>query len=65
MKIKPNTNNQDLTRKIIGINEESKKKKLDVIEEKPLTLFLNDQEILTMMTVNDFPKYLKLNMMMI
>ena len=60
MKIKPNTNNENLTRKIIGIDEESKKKKLDVIEEKPLTLFLNDQEILTMMTVNDFPKYLAL-----
>ena len=44
MKIKPNTNNENLTRKIIGIDEESKKKKLDVIEEKPLTLFLNDQE---------------------
>ena len=38
MKIKPNTNNDNLTRKIIGIDEESKKK-LDVIEEKPLTLF--------------------------
>ena len=38
----------------------NQKKKSYVIEEKPLTLFLNDQEILTMMTVNDFPKYLAL-----
>ena len=32
MKIKPNTNNDNLTIKIIGIDEESKKKKLDIIE---------------------------------
>ena len=60
MKIKPNPNNNNLTRKIFGINEEFRKKKLDVIEEKPLTLFLNDQEIVTMMTVSDYPKYLAL-----
>ena len=29
-----------------------------MIEEKPLTLYLNDQEIVTMMTVSDYPKYL-------
>ncbi len=58
MKIKPNPNKVNLTRKIFGINEEFRKKKLDVIEEKPLTLFLNDQEIVTMMTVSDYPKYL-------
>ena len=32
--------------------------KLDVIEERPVTLFLNEQEIVTMMTINDYPKYL-------
>ena len=50
MKIKPNPNKGNLTRKIFGINEEFRKKRLDVIEEKPLTLYLNDQEIVTMMT---------------
>ena len=45
MKIKPDTNNINLTRKIFGLTNEFKKKRLDVIEEKPLTLFLNDQEI--------------------
>ena len=47
-----------LTKKIVGINEEFRRKRLDVIEEKPLTLYLNDQEIVTMMTVSDYPKYL-------
>ena len=49
-----------LTRKIFGFNELLKRTRLDVIEEKPLTLFLNDQEVVTMMTVNDHPKYLAL-----
>ena len=49
-----------LQEKLLELTKNQKKKKLDVIEEKPLTLFLNDQEILTMMTVNDFPKYLAL-----
>ena len=28
------------------------------IVERPLTLFLNEQEIVTMMTICDYPKYL-------
>ena len=60
MKIKPNVKDKSLTRKVLGLNEEMKKKKIDVIEEKPLTLFLNDQEVVTMMTVNDYPEYLAL-----
>ena len=60
MKIKPNIDNKNLTRKVFSFNEEKKKIKIDVIEEKPLTLYLNDQEIVTMMTVSDYPKYLGL-----
>ena len=56
MIIKPKIDNPKLTKKIYGLNEELKK--IDVIEEKPLTLYLNDQEIVTMMTINDYPEYL-------
>ena len=58
MRIKPNIEDKRLTRKIFGFNELLKRTKLDVIEEKPLSLFLNEQEIVTMMTINDHPKYL-------
>ena len=58
MKIKPNLENSSLTRKIFGLDEYLKRKKIDVIEEKPITLYLNSQEIVTMMTINDFPEYL-------
>ncbi len=60
MKVKPNLNNLSLTRKIFGFDESLKKKKIDVIEERPVTLFLNSQEIVTMMTINDYPEYLAL-----
>ena len=60
MKIKPNLENSSLTRKIFGLDEYLKRKKIDVIEEKPITLYLNSQEIVTMMTINDFPEYLAL-----
>jgi FdhD protein len=60
MKIKPNLEDSSLTRKIFGFDENLKKRQINVIEERPVTLFLNDQEIVTMMTINDYPKYLAL-----
>ena len=58
MKIKPDIENQRLTRKIQGLDESLRIKEIDVVEERPLTLYLNSQEIVTMMTINDYPKYL-------
>ncbi len=60
MKIKPNLEDSSLTRKIFGFDENLKKRQINVIEERPVTLFLNDQEIVTMMTINDYPEYLAL-----
>ena len=58
MNIKPNIDDSRLTRKIDGLDQDLKKQTIDVIEEKPLTLYLNSQEIVTMMTINDYPEYL-------
>ena len=60
MIIKPKINDTNLTKKIFGYDENQKKTLINVIEEKPLTLYLNDQEIVTMMTINDFPKFLSI-----
>ena len=60
MIIKPKINDTNLTKKIFGYDENFKKTLINVIEEKPLTLYLNDQEIVTMMTINDFPKFLSI-----
>ena len=58
MILKPNVNNPKLTKRIEGLDHEMKKTSLDVVVEQPLTLFLNSQEIVTMMTINDYPEFL-------
>ena len=54
----PQVNNPKLTNQITVTDENKKKTKVYSVVEKPLTLFLNDQEIVTMMTICDYPKYL-------
>ena len=56
--IKPNIKNYSLMQKIKGFDYEGKSISTNVINEKPLTIYLNNQEIVTLMTINDFPKYL-------
>ena len=56
--LRPLVNNPKLTNEIIVTDENKKKIKVHSVVERPLTLFLNDQEIVTMMTICDYPKYL-------
>ena len=56
--ITPDLADARLTRHMDGKDQQGRPIELDVIEERPLTLFLNGQEIVTMMTVGDHPKYL-------
>ncbi len=56
--LSPDINNPDLTETIKGYDQENKKIDVKVIKEKSLTIFLNNQEIVTLMTIGDHPKYL-------
>lgn len=56
--ISPMPENPGLTQKVKGIDEFGRQLETSVVVERPLTLFLNDQEIVTMMTVGDYPEYL-------
>ena len=56
--IKPNINDINLTKTIIGFDEKKQKISTKVINEKPLNLYLNNQEIVTLMSVGDHPEYL-------
>ena len=58
MLIKPNPEDTRLTRPIEGIDQTGQTIHLRVVTERPLTLYLNGQEIVTMMTVGDYPEYL-------
>ena len=56
--IKPSVNNRSLFKLKKSISEKGEITKIPIIEEKPLTLYLNNQEIVTIMTIGDYPKYL-------
>jgi FdhD protein len=56
--VKPNPDDPRLTERVAGIDEQGERVEASVVVERPLTLFLNGQEIVTMMTVGDYPEYL-------
>ena len=54
----PDPGNQNLTRRVEGVDHEKMPVSTSVTVERPLTLFLNNREIVTMMTISDYPEYL-------
>jgi len=56
--IVPNPADPRLTEKVTGVNEKGERIETSVTVERPLTLYLNAQEIVTMMTIGDYPDYL-------
>ena len=58
--IAPDPSAQRLTRTVQGIDQTGTVSTLSVVEERPLTIFLNAQEIVTAMTIGDYPEYLAL-----
>ena len=56
--VAPNPKDIKLTKEISGFDENFKKTKTKVIIEQDLTIYLNNQEIVTLMTVGDHPRYL-------
>jgi len=60
MIIAPDTASPRLTRKVDGVDQAGSAVSMAVIEERPLTIFLNAREIVTAMTIGDYPEYLAL-----
>ena len=56
--IKPNPADPRLTERVTGIDQTGAKIETSVTVERPLTIFLNAQEIVTAMTIGDYPDYL-------
>ena len=44
-----------LTRAVTGLDHDGRAVETRVVEERPLTIFLNAQEIVTAMTIGDYP----------
>ncbi len=56
----PEPNNLELTRMVQGIDQEGRPVEAPIVHERALTLYLNRQEIVTLMTIGDHPDYLAL-----
>ena len=56
--IAPNPQEKGLTRQVAGLDHLGAAVALNVVEERPLTIWLNGQEIVTAMTIGDYPEYL-------
>src|SRR5262245_33526755 len=54
----PKPDDPRLTQRVSGQDEKGQKIETSVVVERPLTLFLNGQEIVTMMTIGDYPEFL-------
>ncbi|WP_380054852.1 formate dehydrogenase accessory sulfurtransferase FdhD [Falsihalocynthiibacter sp. SS001] len=58
--IAPDPERAGLTRKVTGFDHTGQKVEIAVVEERPLTIYLNSQEIVTAMTIGDYPDFLAL-----
>jgi FdhD protein len=56
--LRPDPDDPRLTQTVEGVDHEGRRAEVAVVHERPLTLFLNGQEIVTMMTIGDHPDYL-------
>jgi FdhD protein len=54
----PDPDDPRLSRPVQGIDQEGRPVEIPVVYERPLTLYLNAQEIVTMMTIGDHPDML-------
>src|SRR5919112_2425596 len=58
--IVPDPDDPRLTERVTGTDQTGAAVEIRVPVERPLTLYLNAQEIVTMMTIGDYPEYLAL-----
>lgn len=58
--ILPAPDDPRLTRRVTGTDQTGAPLDIAVVEERPLTIYLNAQEIVTAMTIGDYPEYLAL-----
>src|SRR6185295_3834698 len=58
--VRPNPADPRLTERVSGVDQTGAAVETSVTVERALTIFLNAQEIVTAMTINDYPEYLAL-----
>lgn len=58
--IQPDPDDPRLTERVSGLDQQGRAVELPVVVERPLTLFLNGREIVTLMTIGDYAEELAL-----
>ncbi len=58
--VRPDPHDARLTERVRGVDHTGASVETTVVVERALTIFLNAQEIVTAMTINDYPAYLAL-----
>ena len=56
--VAPDPEDPRLSRPVSGVDHNRDDARVHVVEERPLTIYLNDREIVTVMTIGDFPEEL-------
>ena len=56
--VRPDPEDPRLTQRVQGVDQDGRPVEASVTVERPLTLYLNSREIVTMMTISDHPDYL-------
>jgi FdhD protein len=54
----PDPTDPALTQPVVGIDQEGRRVEARIVHERPLTIFLNGREIVTVMTIGDHPEEL-------
>ncbi|WP_425288672.1 formate dehydrogenase accessory sulfurtransferase FdhD [Shimia haliotis] len=62
--IAPDPSAVRLTRRVTGRDHDGNEATISVVEERPLTIYLNSREIVTAMTIGDYPEYLALGFLL-
>src|SRR3974390_3279557 len=62
--IRPNPLDPRLTERVAGIDQTGARIGTSVTVERALTIFLNGQEIVTAMTIGDYPDYLAIGFLL-
>ncbi len=56
----PDPEDASLTQEVTGVDQEGRRVSARIVHERPLTIFLNGREIVTVMTIGDHPEELAL-----
>lgn len=64
MLLRPDPDDDRLFETVRGIDHNGQPTDLPVINERPLTIFLNGREIVTAMTIGDYPEYLAIGFLL-